>query len=123
MLRAYKYSDEVQDALESVQLYVGKKEDESEDLGVPLLIEREGLEEYVRAKFMVADLEYRVIRRKKTTSFVTKLANGAGELEDVKVTIRYDDEGKYVDFKLVNVTFDRDLDFYVEQAELNKRED
>lgn len=123
MLYAYRYSESIQDAFDSVFLFVGKKEDESELGGTDLVIDRAELEEYVNDMFNRTGEEYRVIRRKKTTSFSMKLLNPNDELEEVKLTIRYDDDDAYTGYRLVNLTFDRDLNFYIETAEDNKVED
>lgn len=115
LIRAYKLDERLQDIFEDIRMYRADVESIEESDHVDIL--RDEYENYVKEKLGLLDMGYREIVREGTTTFVFLLAESEeSELEEVKITLRFR-EGVYVSQDFKNFTFDRDLEYYVEQIE------
>lgn len=115
MIRAYKLDEHLQDIFEDIRMYRADVESIEESDHVYIL--RDEYENYVKEKLGLIGMGYREIVREGTTTYVFLLSESEdSELEEVKITLRFRD-GIYVSQEFKNFTFDRDLEYYVEQIE------
>lgn len=120
MIRSYKLDEHLQDIFEDIRMYRADVESIEESDHVDIL--RDEYENYVKEKLGLIGMGYREIVREGTTTYVFLLSESdESELEEVKITLRFRD-GIYVSQEFKNFTFDRDLDYYVEQIERESRE-
>ena len=121
MIRAYKLDPELQEIFEDIRMYRADVETIEGQDHVTIL--RDEYERYVRERLDLLGMGYREIVREGTTTFVFLLGErGSEELEEVKLTLRFRDE-LYYNLEFKNFTFDRDLEFYLEQIAEEERED
>lgn len=115
MIRSYKLDEHLQDIFEDIRMYRADVESIEESDHVSIL--RDEYENYVREKLGLIGMGYREIVREGTTTYVFLLSESDdSELEEVKITLRFRD-GMYVSQDFKNFTFDRDLEYYLEQIE------
>jgi hypothetical protein len=110
MIQAYLLEDDLFNALEYIEIFLDDKKDMSvyKYNKLELIITREELENSLERFYENTNLTFEKIRRKKTTSYIFNINN-----EKIKLTIRYNEFGNYRSHKYLNLTFKRDLEFYL----------
>lgn len=111
----YNYlSENIQDALDYI---IEDLPDLLENNKNSEILLRENLEPRVIELLSDNCLIEKILKRKKTTSIYLLLSEEygerEGELKEVKITLRFDEEGNYVSHKSYGVVFERDFEFYV----------
>lgn len=111
MINAYNLDDNLFNIMEYIEIYI----DDLKEMPIytsnknQLLISKDKLENNLDNFYKENGINFKKIKRKKTTSYVFNI-----EEEEVKITIRYTEDGNYRNHKFVNFTFNRDFEFYVE---------